>query len=128
VSAPTQPARRLRLTRRHLWVFLALLLTFSVLSALAVAAGADDGQRLGRVAATTVATVLGPFTGAIARDGQACCLAFSLSLLPWAGGILALGLALQVARRPAAWRLGAWWLAWTAWLGSGLVSFLHAFS
>lgn len=128
MSSPAPSPRRLRLTRRHLWIFLGLLVPFSVLTASAVAAGADDGHELGRVVGTTAGTVLGPFTGALARDGQSCCLEFSLSLLPWAGGALLVGCLLQVARRPRAWRLGAWGLGWAAWFASGLVSFLHAFS
>ena len=128
MSVRVPPSRRLRLTRRHGWVFLALLVPFCLLTAAAVATGADDGHRLGRVVGTTAGTLLGPFTGALARDGQSCCLEFSLSLVPWAGGALLVGLLLQVARRPAAWRLGAWGLGWAVWFGSGLVSFLHAFS
>jgi len=75
-----EDARRLRLTRRHLAVFVGLLVVFSVLTALV------------------------------------------------AGGALGLGFLLQVARSPATWRLWIWGLAWVIWLGSGLVSFLHAFS
>jgi hypothetical protein len=122
------PSLRLRLTRPHLGVFLGLLAVFSLLTAMAVAEGADDGHRVARVAGTTAGTILGPFTGALARDWQSCCTRFSLFLLPWAGGALALGVALQVARRPAWWRLVAWGLGWTVWLGAGLLSFAHAFS
>jgi hypothetical protein len=127
-SSSEQARRRLLLTRRHLWVLLGLLVAFSILTGLAVAGGADDGHRPWRVATTTAGTILGPFTGALARDWQSCCTRFSLSLLPWAGGMLALGLALQVGRRRTAWRLAAWSLAWTVWFTSGLLSFLHAFS
>jgi hypothetical protein len=37
---------------------------------------------------TTLGTILGPMTGAISRNCQGCCPAFSLSLLPYCGAFL----------------------------------------
>jgi hypothetical protein len=80
---------------------------------------------------TTLATITGPFTGAIARHGQACCLGFSFRLALWCGPALALGILAQVVPVPLArgrepLRLAAWTAGWLVWLLGGPASFLHA--
>lgn len=80
---------------------------------------------------TTAATLLGPFTGAIAREWQSCCAENSWGLLPWAGAELAVGLLIQVVPLPSGrwWerlRLVAWSLGWFAWFASGILSLGHA--
>jgi len=126
----------LRLTRRHAWIFCALLVGFSVLTfwmvngLLTVNEVSDGSERARRVAWTTAATVLGPFTGAIARDGQSCCAGFSWRLFPFAAAMLAAGFAAQLVQPTGRWRerlrLSAWGLGWFGWLAAGIVSFLHA--
>jgi hypothetical protein len=89
----------------------------------------DVGDR--PVTLTTLATITGPFVGAIApMNGQSCCLDFSIQV---AGLVLALGLFAQVVPLPfrrgqRSIRLGSWSVGWLVWLAVGPVSFLHAFS
>ena len=121
-----------RPSRARWYVLLVLLVPFSALTYLAVASAPGDSR--GRPAVlTTLATVTGPFVGAIARDGQSCCLGFSLSVAAVCGPVLALGLVAQVIPLPfgrgqEAVRLVLWTLGWLAWLAGGPVSFLHALS
>ena len=62
--------------------FLAIWLGFTALTFWIAEHGIeqDDHRRL--VILTALGTILGPMTGAIARNCQSCCLANSLSLLP----------------------------------------------
>jgi len=106
---------------------------FTALTYLAVNSGSMGDVSDRPVALTTLATITGPFIGAIARDGQSCCLAFSLWLAAVTGPVLAVGLIAQVVPLPfrrgqRAVRLVLWTLGWLAWLLSGPISFLHAFS
>ena len=92
---------------------------------------ASHGLATEIVIATTAGTLLGPFTGAIAREWQACCAANSWSLLPYAAIELGVCLLVQVAPLPSGtwWerlRLFAWSLGWLAWFGSGILSLGHA--
>ena len=123
-----------RFSRWHAWVAGVLWVVFSVLTLLIVLSGLDHatGRPL-TVAATTAGTCLGPMTGAISRDFQGCCLKFSLSLLPWCGGALLAGTAVQWFVPPKGWfsrslRVVAWLVALLAWFGGGLFSFAHALS
>ena len=115
------------------YIFLGLLLPFTALTYLAVSSGSPSDVRQRPAALTTLATITGPFVGAIARDGQSCCLDFSLWLAAVTGPVLAVGLVAQVVPLPfrrgqRAVRLVLWTLGWFVWLFSGQVSFLHAFS
>ena len=108
-----------------------LLLPFTALTYLAVSSGSPGDVRDRPVALTTLATVTGPFVGAIARNGQSCCLEFSLRLAAICGPVLALGLIAQVVPLPfrrgqQAVRIALWTLGWLVWLSGGQVSFLHA--
>ena len=123
---------RFHLKRVHGWTFAALFAAFSALTCWATNVLLDAGPHHTRyVILTTAATLLGPFTGAIARRSQSCCLAFSWSLLPYAGAALAVCMAVQLAPLPSGrwWerlRLLAWSAGWFAWFASGIVSLGHA--
>ena len=120
--------RRPRWTRAHFWIPAALLAVFALLTFLFADRCLADGRSHARLVAwTTLATPLGPITGAISRDGQASCVAFAWSIARVTGPILAAGIALQfVLRAPGrGWdraRLAIWSLAWFVWLSSGIVS------
>lgn len=120
-------------SRGHLAVAAVLWLALSGLTFVLVSRGLNGSERRpGRIAATTAATVLGPMTGAISRGGQRCCLAFSLSLLPWCGAALLTGAAAQFlpgkSRFLRSTRLVLWTGGLLVWFGGGLVSFGHALS
>src|SRR4051794_36953665 len=116
-----------------LWyILLGLIVPFTALTYLAVSSGSPSDIRDRPVILTTLATISGPFVGAIARSGQPCCLHSSLGLAAITGPVLALGLIAQVVPLPfrggqQSVRLVLWALGWLAWLFSGLASFLHAF-
>ena len=129
VGAPERPPR----PSRARWCILAgLLAPFTALTYLAVSSGSPSDVRDRPVVLTTLATITGPFVGAIARHSQSCCLDFSLKLAAICGPILALGLMAQVIPLPfrrgqQTVRLLLWTLGWLTWLFGGLVSFVHAF-
>jgi hypothetical protein len=126
------PAKRRTRPGRARWcILLALLAPFSVLTHLAVRSGSAGDVRERPVLLTTLATITGPFVGAISRKGQSCCRDFSLRLAAISGPVLALGLVAQVVPLPVrrgqrAVRLGLWTLGWLVWLLGGLVSYVHA--
>ena len=105
----------------------------TALTYLAVHSGSPGDVRDRPVVLTTLATITGPFTGAIARNGQGCCLESSAFLASICGPVLAVGLLAQVVPLPfnrgqQAMRLVLWSIGWVAWLSGGLVSFGHALS
>src|SRR3954447_26065889 len=89
-----------RPSRARWHILLGLLATFTALTYLAVSSGSPGDVHDRPVALTTLAPIMGPFTGAIARHGQSCCLQFSLWLAGICGPVLALGLIAQVAPLP----------------------------
>ena len=108
--------------------FLLVWAGFAALTLWAVLAGLDRAdERPALVAATTVGTLLGPLSGAISREGQSCCVAFSLSLLPYCVAAIVVGVTAQFVT-PAEWRLGAslrvlaWIGGWLVWFGGGCLS------
>lgn len=110
-----------------------MLLTFWAMSRTADARSMDqtiwEWRRI--VVWTTLGVIAGPMTGAIAREGQSCCLENSISLLPVSGAILAGGVLLSFVPLPLGaqirWpRILAWGLAWFGWFASGILSLLHA--
>jgi hypothetical protein len=120
-----------RPSRARWYILLGLLVPFTALTYLAVSSGSPGDVRDRPVIFTTLATITGPFTGAISRHGQACCLQCSLRLAAICGPVLALGLIAQAVPLPfrrgqRAVRLVLWTLGWFAWLFSGHVSFMHA--
>lgn len=116
----------------RLRVFLAIWAAFSGLTFFIVMQGLDAASRRpGLVAKTVASTILGPMTGAVSRDLQSCCLAFSVSLLPLAMGALGVGVLFQaILPDSPGWmgglRLVLWALGWIGWFGAGIVSFAHA--
>src|SRR3954468_24923190 len=120
-----------RPSRARWYILLGLLAPFTALTYLAVSSGSPGDVHDRPVALTTLATITGPFTGAIARHGQSCCLQSSLRLAAICGPVLALGLIVQVVPLPfrrgrQAVRLMLWTLGWFVWFLSGHVSFMHA--
>lgn len=118
-------------SRARWHILVGLLAFFTAWTYLAVSSGSPGDVRDRPVVWTTLATVTGPFVGAIARNGRSCCLDSSLALAAMAGPVLALGLIAQVVPLPfrrgrTAARLSLWTLGWAVWLFSGLVSFTHA--
>ena len=71
VGAPKRPPRP---SRARWYILLGLLLPFTALTYLAVSSGSPGDVRDRPVVLTTLATITGPFVGAIARNGQSCCL------------------------------------------------------
>ncbi len=121
-----------RPSRARWYVLRVLLVPFSALTHLAVASAPGVSRDPPAILAT-LATVTGPFVGTIARDGQSCCLSFSLPVAAACGPVLALGLVAQVIPSPfgrgrKAVRLVLWTPGWSAWLAGGPVSFLHSLS
>lgn len=118
----------------HLWTAAAAWLTFSVWTLWIVLVGLDDAaDKPLTIALATAGTLLGPMTGAISRGLQACCLRFSLMLLPYALGCLIVAALVQITLAPTrSWRRIVRVIAWLAglmvWFGSGIVSFGHALS
>ena len=65
-------------SRARWYILLGLLVPFTALTYFAVSSGSPSDVRERPVALTTLATITGPFVGAIARHSQSCC----LGLLP----------------------------------------------
>ena len=132
VSVERPPLVASHFSRLHLYVFLAIWCGFTIWTFLIVNSGLDSGSgKSATVFRTTVATILGPMTGAISRDLQGCCLRFSLSLLPYCAasagiGVLAQVLPLPFERFARAVRILLWTVGWIGWFMGGIVSFMHA--
>ncbi len=126
---PSDPTRAMSSAR---WcIFLALLVPFTILTYLAVSSGSPGDVRDRPIALTSLGTIAGPFTGAIARRGQGCCLAASLNIAMFCGPILATGVLFQLLPEPTTpWggapRLLLWACGWFVWFAGGTLSFLHA--
>jgi hypothetical protein len=125
--------RRRRPGRARWWILMTLLAPITILTHLAVRSGSPGDVRERSVLLTTLATITGPFTGAIARHGQSCCLGFSFRLALFCGPALVLGILAQLVPVPfapgrEAVRLAAWSAGWLVWLLAGPASLLHALS
>lgn len=121
-----------RIGRTHWYIALGLLVLFSGFTLLLVCQPKNH-EGWGDIVLTTLATATGPMVGAVARHGQSCCLRFSLTLLPWSGGFLAVGVLFQIIPLPfqrfaREVRLTMWCLGLLGWFGTGVISFGHAFS
>lgn len=118
---------------RHGWVFLLFLIVCTVLNFFVLDAGVDDGEDHSRqVLVTTLATISGPMTGAIARDFQGCCTRFSVRvLLIISGPALVLSTFMQVIRLPfrkgqGIVRMIFWVIGLLLWFLGGFASYGHA--
>ena len=122
-----------RLSRAHGLLFLGLLISFSLLTYFIVGSGSPSELRERPVELAVLGTITGPFVGAIARNGQSCCLNASIELAWYSGPFLAACLFAQVIPLPfhrgqRIVRLTLWTLGWLAWFLSGIVSYGHALS
>src|SRR5690349_15285993 len=81
-------------------ILIGLLVPFMALTLLAVRSGSPGDVHERPVVLTTLATITGPFTGAVARRGQSCCLRFSVRLAAFCGPALAVGLLAQALPSP----------------------------
>ena len=120
-------------SRAHLYLFLGFYLAFAAVTFFVLNAGSVSDRRENAIAAATIGVVSGPFTGAIARHFQSCCLRFSVAILPYSAAILGAGVLFQVVPLPfqrlaRATQLTLWCLGWLGWFGGALVSFAHALS
>src|SRR6267378_6276699 len=86
--------------RVHLYIFLGFYLAFAALTFFALHAGSESDRRENPIAAATLGSVSGPFTGAIARHFQSCCWQFSLAVFPYCAAILGVGLLVQLVPLP----------------------------
>jgi hypothetical protein len=118
-------------TKTHFFVFLGIWLIFSAWPYWIVKHGSVQFSFDIRVALVTLGTIFGPMAGAICRNCQSCCLAFSLSLLPYCGAILTLGtiplfLKLPFQRGAFVLRMALWIIGLVGWFLGAIVSFGHA--
>ncbi len=118
-------------SKPHLVVFLGIWLGFTALTYWIADHGIDDYDHNRLVILTTLGTILGPMTGAISRNCQSCCLAFSLSLLPYCGAFLVAGALPLFIKTPfsqgaSVLRMTLWIVALLGWFLGGIVSFGHA--
>ena len=117
-------------TKAHFFVFLGLWLCFTAWNYWIAEHGIEQYNHSKLVALTTLGTILGPMTGAISRNCQSCCMAFSLSLLPYCGAILLLGMIPLFVRLPfgrgnGVVRMTAWIVGLLGWFLGGIVSYFH---
>ena len=75
--------------------------------------------------------VSGPFAGAVARDGQSCCLANSWSIAPYAlaGVVVGLTARLGIQANGRFWatvRSVLWWAGMFGWFCAALLSYMHS--
>ena len=110
--------------------FLGMFLFFTALAILAITGGSKGGST--NVIGGILATITGPFVGAVARNFQRCCLECSVQIMWYCAPVLLLGIALQwVKTRNRMWEIAlkmvVWVFGWLAWFGGGLVSHAHAF-
>jgi len=120
-------------SRVHLYIFLGFYLGFAGLTFYALNAGTESDRRENWIGRATIGAVSGPFTGAIARRLQPCCLKFSFSVFPYCASFLGAGILCQIVPLPferfsRGARLTLWSLGLLGWFGGVLVSFAHALS
>lgn len=136
-SASRRALPRFRGTRAHLRALLWLAGGFVLLTTLATAQTswrdphASTWSHALDVATVGLATLIGPFTGPIARDWQSCCASNAWKLLPFASTGLALAASALFVPTPEGrgWervRLALWTAGWFVWFASGILSLGHA--
>lgn len=117
----------------HFYLLLAFVAAFSALTFWALLLQSPSDWRDNHNLAATSLTVLGPFTGAIARPSQASCWRFAWGLFPYCAGILSLAVIFQFIRLPLrrgakATQIVMWVLGLLGWFGGGVISLLFALS
>lgn len=127
----TMPPFQNHFTKAHLFIFLGIWLGFTALTSWIADHGIDQYDHRRLVILTTLGTILGPMTGAISRNCQSCCIAVSLSLLPYCGafliaGTLPLFIKLPFQRGASAVRMTLWIVGLLGWFFGGIVPFGHA--
>jgi hypothetical protein len=119
-------------TRHHLLAFLAVWLSFTILTYLIAERGIEQDGHNRLVALTACGTILGPMTGAISRNCQSCCLRFSLGLIPYCAASLIIGAIPSFLYLPfrgaSILRMTAWVVGLLGWFLGAIVSFGHALS
>lgn len=120
-------------SRTHLYVLLGFYLVFAVLTFLALSAGSPSDRREYPFFFATLGAISGPFTGAIARHFQSCCLQFSWCLFPFCVAFLGAGVVFQllplpITRFERGIRMAAWCVGWFGWFAGVPISFMHALS
>lgn len=134
MSIETKPSTFRIFSQAHVLIAVVVWLIFTLLALIHALENVDrEPNREWTIAVTTLSTPAGPMIGAISRHGESGCLAFSLSLLPVCGSLLALGLIAQwiIPKTTARWRivrLLLWAIGWIAWFLGGLLSLLNALS
>lgn len=118
-------------TRKHLYAFLGFYLVFAGFTFLILTRQSESDWQNSWNLAATAGAISGPFTGAIARQFQSCCLEFSVRLLPYCvlsllGGILFQFVPLKPKRYERGIRLMVWCLGLFGWFFGGIISFGHA--
>jgi len=125
---------RFWLGRWHLFAFPFPWAVSATMTFMAVSNNLDHAaERRGRVAVTTLGSLLVPMTGGISRDMQGCCLRFSLSLLPWCLASILIAILVQWKWRPVHLvghliRFLIWCVGWLGWFAGGIASLGHALS
>lgn len=117
--------------RTHLILFLGFYVVFAALTFFVLNAGTSSDRRKTPFFWATVGAVSGPFTGAIARHLQTCCLQFSWGIFPFCAAFPVVGALFQVVPFPRferRIRLSMWCIGLLGWFAGVPVSFLHALS
>jgi hypothetical protein len=123
-----------KFTAWHLYIFLGMWIVFSLLAFSVLKRELDVAPyRMLVMLSTSAASISGPFTGAISRGLQSCCLDFSLTLVPYCAGGLGVSLLVHVPSSSSSLpmrltRLLAWTIGLFLWFAGGIVSFGHALS
>ena len=119
--------------RVHVYIFLAFAGAFSALTLWVLTRQSPSDWRHNQNFAATALTILGPFTGAIARPSEPSCLKFAWRLFPYCAGILSLAAAFQFIRLPGtrvaqALQVVLWGIGLLGWFGGGVLSLMYALS
>jgi len=110
-------------------VFASLLALFTILTFLETEGyKSSDGVH---PLQATAGTITGPFTGAIARGYQSCCLKVSVTLTAYCAPILLFGVFVQFIRLPEGrlsrtLRMVLWVVGWLVWFLGGILALGHA--
>jgi hypothetical protein len=120
-------------SKRHLYIFLTILILFSIANFAILCARLDGQNKYIYTLLTTAATIHGPLTGAIARQWQSCCAEFSLKIMMFCAPVLLFGIIFQLIKLPfkksaSAIRLFIWIVSLLIWFLGGIISYGHALS